>query len=190
MKIILATESPYRKEAFGFLGIPFESEGSNIDESLVKRDNPEKLVLQLAELKSRAVAKNHNDSIIIGMDSVGWFNGKILEKPKSKEDAQLRLKFLSGNKYKFYTGIFMINTASGKFVNRLVETKVFVRKLSEEEIRKYLEEDPGYNTYALGYDPLAHSSSAFNEKIEGSYNNALRVIPLEIIPEMLFGLGR
>ncbi len=188
-KIILATTSPYRKEAFGFLGINFEVEGSKIDESQVERTNPEELVKQLSKLKTEAVAKNHSDVIVIGMDSVGCFEGQILEKPKLKEEALRRLKLLSGNNFQFYTGVCMINTTQNKVLSKIVKTEVYLRKLSDGEINKYLEEDPNYNTYALGFDPLGHSSSAFIQKIEGSYNNLLRGIPLEVINEMLSEVG-
>ena len=79
-KIILATTSSYRKEVFGYLGIPFEAEGSNLDESQAERNNPEELVKTLSKLKTDSVAKNHLDAIVIGLDSVGFFEGKILQK--------------------------------------------------------------------------------------------------------------
>lgn len=184
-KIILATASPYRKETFGYLGIPFEIEGSNVDESQVERNNPEELVKNLSKLKAEAVAKNHSDAIVIGMDSVTYFNGKILEKPKSKEEDFQRLKALSGNNHRFYTGICIINTVSGKILSKVVKTEVFMRNLSDEEITKYLDEDPNFNTYALGYDPVKHVSASFVQRIEGSYYNLLGGIPLEVIVEML-----
>ena len=189
LKIILATSSPYRREAFGFLGMDFKAESSDIDESVVERNNPEDLVKKLAKLKAEAVAKNYPDAIVIGMDSVGCFNGKILEKPKSKEVAFNRLKDLSGNNHQFYTGICIVNTSLDKTVEMVVKTEVFMRDIFDEEINKYLNEDPYYNTYALGYDPLGHSSSSFIQKIEGSYNNLLRGIPLEIMPGMLIEAG-
>ncbi len=188
-KIILATTSPYRREAFKFLGIDFEAEGSGVDESQIDRDNPEELVKQLSRLKAEAVAKNHPDAIVIGLDSVGYFNGQILEKPKSREEAFQRLKSLSDNSYQFYTGIYMVNTASNKNISKIVKTEVFMKSISDSEINKYLDEDPNYNTYAEGYDPLRHSSSAFSKGIEGSYNNLLRGIPLEVIIEMLSEAG-
>jgi len=188
-KIILATTSPYRREAFGFLGINFEAEGSKVDESQVPRDNPEELVKALSKLKAEAVAKNHADAIIIGMDSVGFFEGKILEKPKSKEEGFQRLKNLSGNNFQFYTGIYMINTSDNKMISKIVKTDIFMRNLTDFEINKYLDEDPYFNTYALGFDPLGHISSSFAEEIKGSYNNLLRGIPLEVLPEMLLRVG-
>jgi len=188
-KIILATTSPYRRETFGYLGIDFETEGSNVDESQLERNDPEELVKQLSKLKAEAVTKNHSDAIVIGMDSVTYFNGQIFEKPKSKEEDFQRLKTLSGKNHQFYTGIHMINTSSGKTLSRVVKTNVFMRKLSEEEINRYLNEDPNFNTYALGYDPVKHYSASFVQKIEGSYYNLLGGIPLETIVEMLKEMG-
>lgn len=188
-KIILATTSPYRREAFGFLGIDFETEKSNIDESQVEKNKPEELVKKLAKLKAEAVARNHSEGIIIGFDSAGWFNGFLLEKPKSRDEAFNRLKALSGKKHQFFTGIYMLNVSTGKSLSRVVQTEVFMRDLSEKEINKYLNEDPYFTTYATGYDPLGHSSASFVKRIEGSYNNLIRGIPLEAVVEMLPEVG-
>ena len=188
-KIILATTSPYRIEAFEFLGIDFQAEGSKVDESQAERKEPEKLVEALSRMKAEAVAKNHKDSIVIGMDSVAYFEGRILEKPKSREEDFERLKALSGKQHRFFTGIFMINTATGRENTSVVMTEIFFRRISEKEINQYLDSDPHFNTYALGYDPLRHISSSFIRKIEGSYNNIIRGIPLEVVIEMLHDMG-
>jgi septum formation protein len=185
MEIILGTTSPYRREAFAFLGIDFKAEGSDVDESQVDRDDPEILVKILSKMKAEAVAQRHKDAIVIGMDSVGHFAGNILEKPKSRDEAFQRLKNLSGNSFDFYTGITLINTSTKKVLQRVVTTNVLMRELSDDEINFYLDEDPKYNTYALGFDPLEHSSSTFTKDIKGSYNNLLRGIPLEVMPELI-----
>ena len=83
LKVVLATSSPYRQEAFEFLGIDFEIEGSKVDESQVERADPQELVKQLSKLKAETVASKYPEAVVIGMDSVGYFNGQILEKPKS-----------------------------------------------------------------------------------------------------------
>jgi septum formation protein len=184
-KIILATTSPYRKETFEYLGIPFEAQASKVDESQLERGDPEELTKSLSKLKAEAVACNNINSIVIGMDSVGYFNGKILEKPKTKEEAFERLKNLSGNNHQFYTGIHIIDTDSQKTLSKVVKTDVFMRNISDEEINRYLETDPYFNTYALGYDPVKHISSSFVKEIRGSYYNLLGGIPLETIVEML-----
>lgn len=189
MKIILATKSPYRKEIFGYLGIPFEVDGSKVDESQLERNNPEELVKSLSRMKAEAVAKSHQDSIVIGMDSIACFNGKIMEKPKSKEEEFQRLKELSGNNFQFYTGVHMINTSTDQTLSEVVKTEVFMRDISDKEINKYLDEDQNFNTYALGYDPIKHISASFIKKIEGSYYNLLGGIPIETIVEMLREVG-
>jgi septum formation protein len=188
-KIILATTSPYRKETFEYLGIPFETQASKVDESQLEREDPKELVKNLSKMKAETVASNNGDSIVIGMDSVGYFNGEILEKPKTEKDAFLRLKNLSGNNHQFYTGIHLIDTNSKKTLSRVVETDVFMREFSDEEINQYLKTDPNFNTYALGYDPVKHISASFIKKINGSYYNLLGGIPLESIVEMLKEIG-
>lgn len=189
MQIVLATTSPYRREAFKYLELDFITQASNVDESKVRRDNPEELVLTLAKLKADRVAGEYSDAIVIGLDSVGYFKGKILEKPKSKEENAKRLKMLSGKTHEFITGIYMVNIKSGESISRVVRTKVYLRKLSNEDINKYLDEDESWKTLAAGYNALDHYSATFVKRIEGSPHNLLSGIPLEIIPELLRKLG-
>jgi len=189
-KIILATSSPYRQEAFRFLGLDFIAQSSDADEDFDGRpDSPEKLVLCLSKMKAEVVAKKYDSGIVIGFDSVGWFNGQVLEKPKSREEAFKRLKSLSGNTHQFYTGIYMINLESKKEISKSAITDVEVRNLLDYEINKYLDQDSRFNTYAIGYDLLGHYSSTFVKRIKGSYNNLIRGMPLEMIVEMLFDIG-
>lgn len=185
-KIILATTSPYRLEAFGMLGIDFSGEGSNVDEKFADRPNtPEELILELAKRKAESVAVNHKEGVVIGFDSVGWFDGQILEKPQSRREAFDRIKNLSNKTYTYNTGIHVIDIGENKVISKAVATEIDVREITDEEIDKYLDQDPKYNTYGNGYDPLGHYSSTFAKSIRGSYNNFLRGIPLEAIVEIL-----
>lgn len=189
-KIILATTSKWRIQAFEMLDLPFESEGSNVDENFAERpEAPQELVTELAKRKAEAVAKNHKEGIIVGFDSVGMFENEILEKPKSKEEAIERLEKMSGKDFKFYTGICLIDAETKKKLQDVVMTKAFMGKLSPTEIEKYLGQDEYFTSYALGFDPLGHYSMSFVEKIEGSYNNLLRGIPIEKIVSMLKEAG-
>ena len=193
MQIILATTSPYRKEAFAFLKIPFIVKGSEVDESKLKgihRNDPRDLVFALAKAKAEAVAKNYKkmlnkDAIVFGFDSVGIFEGKFLDKPKSREQAFDRLKRMSGNMHEFITGVYVINTKTGKTISRLVKTIIYFRDFSDEEINKYLDEDELYKTLAAAYNALNHYSATFAKRIDGSPHNLLSGLPLEIIPEIL-----
>ncbi|MBU4070471.1 MAG: septum formation protein Maf [Nanoarchaeota archaeon] len=189
-QIILATTSKYRKEVFGYAGYDFIAQGSNIEENFKGRPNtPKELVETLSRLKAENVAKEFKSGLVIGFDSIGHFNGQILEKPKSKEEAYKRLKSLSGNKYEFFTGVHIIDLDRQNARSKVVKTEVFMRQLYEDEIKKYLEEDSSFNTYAQGFDPLQTRGMTFIQKINGSYNNILRGIPLESIVEILNEVG-
>jgi len=190
MKIILATSSPYRIKAFKMLGLGFEAEASNAEEKFAGRPNdPEALVKELARRKAEAVARRHKEGIVLGFDSIGFFEGKILEKPGSRQDAFERLKMLSGKKFRFYTGTHFIDLAKNKTLSDVSKTDVWMRKLSEEEINAYLDSDKRFMTYALGFDPEASYSTSFAEKIEGSYNNLIHGIALETVVKRLRQMG-
>lgn len=190
-KIILATGSPYRKKAFKMLGVPFSSRASRLHEEYYNRpENPIKLVEELARKKAALVAKKYKNGIIVGFDSVGYFQNKILEKPKNREEAYERLIIMSGKNFQFYTGICLINAKTGKKYERVAGTDADMRNIGTREIAKYLDEDPRFTTYALGFDPLNHSSASFIKKIEGSYNNIIYGLPLELTAEMLDNLKK
>jgi septum formation protein len=190
MQIILATKSPYRKEAFECLGLDFICEGSEVDENFSGRPNdPKKLVLELAKRKAEFVAKNHKEGIIIGFDSIGWFNGNVLEKPKDRQESFERMKMLSGKIHYFYTGVHIINIVKNITKSEISETEITLRDITEAEISKYLDQDHSFNTYAIGFDPLGHYSMSFAINIKGSYNNYLRGIPIELIVKMLKEVG-
>ena len=188
MQIILATLSPYRREVFESLKIPFKVKASKVDESQLERGDPVKLVRELAKLKAEAVAKNYKSAIIIGFDSVGFFNGKTLEKPKSGKEAFKRLKALSGKKHYHYTGIHIINTVSGKRISKVDKITIFMRAFSDKEIKKYVKTDPAFNTFALGYNTQKFISASFIRKIEGNHLN-LQGIPLSVLMQMLNKIG-
>lgn len=189
-KIILATASPYRQEAFKMLDIDFEAIASNIDENFSGRpSDPQELVKELAKRKAEFVAQKYKSGIVIGFDSIGCLGDEILEKPKSREEAYDRMKKLSGKMHQFYTGICIINIDESKTLSRVVKSDIKLRNISDLEINKYLDQDPYFNTYAIGFDPLGHYSVSFTENLTGSYNNYLRGIPLETIVEMLLKIG-
>ncbi len=188
MKIILATTSPYRKEAFKFLKIPFTSEGSDVDERAVKKSNPEDLVSELAKMKAEAVAKKHADAIVLGFDSLGYFEGRILEKPKTRDEAFDQLKMMSGNMHELINCTYAINTKTKKTRSHITKTKVYFRELSDNDIDKYLDEGDDYKTLAAAYNALGNYSATFVRRVEGSHN-LFHGLPLEIIPELLKEIG-
>ena len=85
-KIILASQSPRRKELLGKTGFPFEVVVSDCDENTDEK-RPDKLVMELASLKAHDVYLKRNGNIVLGADTVVAHKGEILGKPKDKEEA-------------------------------------------------------------------------------------------------------
>jgi len=186
MKIVLATTSKYRIEIMDLTGIPFEAKASNVNENFENRpDTPEELVKHLSKLKAEAVAKDCSDALVIGFDSVAYFNGKILEKPKSYEEAFERLKSTSGKSHEHYTGISLINTKTGNVSQEVVKSIIYLRNISDEEIKRYLDSDEGYKTHAYGYEAINQLSATFIKHIEGDFYSFARGMPIATIIEMI-----
>lgn len=124
-KLILASQSPGRKQVLEEEGFIFEIIPSNYEEDMSISLDPKELVLRLSLGKARDVAKNSPDAIIIGADTVGVYNGKILGKPHTKENAKEMLLVMNNDVHSMITGLSIIDTASGKEINQSFETKVY-----------------------------------------------------------------
>ena len=104
-KIVLASQSPRRKQLLSEAGYEFDIVVSDTDENISAPDG-EMLVKELALLKACDVAKSIDyDAYVIGADTVVCINGRVLGKPKNKRHASLMLKLLSGRAHQVYTGV-------------------------------------------------------------------------------------
>ena len=187
-KIILGTSSPFRREMMELTGFEFTADSADIDEKFEGRpSDAEELVLLLSKLKAGAVAKKHENAIVIAFDSVGFFEGKILEKTKSYSKSFERLKELSGKKQEFVTGITVINTRTNKTYQGIEKSEIEYRELSDDEIKKYLDEDEKkmYEKTALGYDPVHKRAQSFIKFMKGDPNNIFGGFPVSKIIEMI-----
>lgn len=81
MKIILASESPFRRRALQMIGVSHETHPSRIDEKMLRDDDPERLTLKLARAKAEQVAKQYPEAIIVAGDAVAVKGNTIFEKP-------------------------------------------------------------------------------------------------------------
>ena len=102
--IILASNSPRRKELLELMGIPFTIQSSTINETITKT-KPEEVVIQLSSQKAIDVANtcNQDNSIVIGADTIVWDNHRILGKPKDESEAFRMIQDLQGNSHFVYT---------------------------------------------------------------------------------------
>lgn len=157
MKIVLASESPRRKEILSNIGLSFESIPSKLDETKYEYLKPTEMVRKLAEDKAVTVSRIISDStIVIGSDTVVVYKDKVLGKPKDNKDAYKLLKTLSGSKHRVYTGIALIDTSTGKKYLEHAYTNVYMRDLSDNEIKFYinsgepLDKAGGYGIQGIG----------------------------------------
>ena len=185
-KIILASGSPRRKQILEQVGLKFTIEVSDYEEKPISGVKPYEFVETLSLEKAKAVAKNHNDAIIIAADTIVFLNNQILGKPKTKEDARGMLKKLSGNTHSVFTGFTIIDTVNKRTITNHVETKIRFKNLSEEEILAYIEtKEPMDKAGSYG---VQDRGALFVEHIEGDYSSVMG-LPILKIFEILKEFG-
>ncbi len=140
-RIILASESEIRKKALNILGLTYETALVNVDENALRDEDPLKMALNISEAKARAVAATE-EGIIIAGDAFLLFQGEILDKPHSLEEAYAMLHQLSGNKHTFVTGLAVYDTQTQKMRSSTAICDMYFRTLSHEEIVDYCNRNP------------------------------------------------
>jgi len=176
-KIILASQSLRRRDLLKQIGLEFEVDPSNYEEDMTLDMEPKKLAEHLSLGKAKDVASRHKDSIIISADTIVAVDNEVFGKPKTLERAKYMLQKLSGRAHSVITGFTIIDTETNKQISRSVETKVYFKKLSEQEMDAYiatgepLDKGGGYAIQGL--------AALFVEKIEGDYFN---IVGLPIMP--------
>lgn len=170
MDIVLASASPRRREILNIFNLEFKVEPSNIDEC-INIDDPCDLVESLAYNKALDISKRIPGSLIIGADTIVYFNEKILGKPKSKDEAYEMLKSLSGNVHSVITGISLVCEDENIALKDHEITKVYFKILTDEEIWSYI--DTGEPLDKAGSYGIQGIASVFVEKIEGCYFNVV-----------------
>jgi septum formation protein len=181
--IILASSSLRRKRLLEEAGYKFIVDSSNFDESKVTTRNPHEMVKQLSVEKAREIAKRHSNSIIIGADTTVFCDGQILEKPKDTEDAKRMLQFLSGKAHVVITGVTVIDTETNQETTDIEESKVFFKKLTDEQIDEYVKTGQALDK-AGAYAIQEGLSQNFIEKTEGEYTNIVG-LPRNLVKQLL-----
>lgn len=167
MKIVLASESPFRKHALDLLGLPYETFPAAIDEKAVRHDNPADLTRILAEAKARKVASQFNDAVIVAGDAVAAKNGRIYEKPRTLEEAAQFLRELSDSEFQFITSLVVLRSGTNKMLSAVETLNITFRPLTGREIEAYIRRYPVLNYAGAFEDNAVH---LFAEHVSGSYN--------------------
>ena len=185
-KIILASASPRRKELMALAGYEFEIKVSHKEE-VYQSTKPDEIVKELSLLKASDIAEQieQKNVVIIGADTVVAYNGKILGKPESKEDAFRMIKSFQGDKHQVYTGVAILefdSEGNKSLINHAVKTDVYVNAMTDEEIWNYIEKDNIMDK--AGAYGIQSGFAIHIEKIEGDYFNVVG-LPISYIYEAL-----
>ena len=185
--IILASTSPFRQLLLQKLCIPFQCEKPNVDESELCGETAQQLVQRLALAKATAVSDKFTQHLIIGGDQVAVINGNIIGKPHGFDNAFSQLKQASGQIITFYTGLCLLNSATGH-AQTIVETfQVHFRQLSDVMITNYLNKEQPYQ--CAGSFKSEGLGIALFSKLEGKDPNTLVGLPLITLIELLNNEG-
>jgi len=182
MKLILASKSKQRKDIFDMIGLKYEVVESLAEEKSSATD-PEIYVKELSKGKADSVEKQIKEkAIIIAADTVIYMNNKIYEKPKTKEEAFNNMKEMSGKVTYAITGITIKDMYQNKEISFSDTAEVWVRKLKEEDIKWYVENEKRI-LETSGYTMLG-KASIFLEKVNGDYNTLFGISPSKIYEKL------
>lgn len=166
------------------MGIPFRVVKSSYRESPIKNIPPSRLVLVHAKGKAEKARAPKNTRCILAADTVVVYRNHILGKPKNWSDAVRMLSMLSGKWHSVYTGVVLVDRKQNKIFKGVNQTKVRIKKLSEDEIKTYVKKINALDkagAYAIQAKPSIVS------RIRGSYSNGVG-LPKERVRQLLRNL--
>ena len=187
MSVILASQSPRRKELLGLFHIPFLIRVADIDETMNDALPAYEEVARVSRQKALAVERTAED-IVIAADTIVVCQGKVLGKPKDEADAKKMLQLLSGRDHQVMTGMTVIKGSACRTITEV--TDIHFRPLSEKEIDAYIaSKEPMDKAGSYG---IQGGAALFAEKMVGDYYNVMGLpvcrlwqILSDIAPEIL-----
>lgn len=170
-RLILASASPRRLDLLSQIGVaPDAVAPAHIDETPKKDELPRQLAERLAQEKAAAVAADHADAAVLAADTVVALGRRALPKAEDRETARRCLQAMSGRRHTVYGGIALI-APDGALRTRLVTTAVAFKRLTEQEIARYLDSGE-WEGKAGGYG-IQGRAAAFVRLVNGSYSNVV-----------------
>jgi septum formation protein len=182
--LVLASQSPRRKELLEILGVPFSIVVPAIDESPKAGESPEDYVVRVAREKALDVASRVSKSIVLSADTVVTIDGEILGKPRDRADAIGMLTKLSGREHLVFTAVCVIKQVEDVMQAALEKTAVSFRHLSPREVEDYIGREDVMDK--AGAYAIQGFASVFIPRISGSYSNVMG-LPLARVYELLDG---
>ena len=184
--LMLASSSPRRRQLMADLGVPSEVTTPDVDESAAADEAPEDTVRRLALAKARAASQRHPGRPVIGADTLVVLEGRVLAKPADVAEAHRMLMSLRGRVHTVFTGVAVVDGATGHSKVDLCESRVLMRNFSASEIQQYVasgspfDKAGGYGVQDRTLNPVSH--------LDGCRTNVLG-LPLCTMARMLKEMG-
>lgn len=187
MNVILASQSPRRKELLGLLRLDFTVRVADIDETMDPNLPAREEVARVSRLKAQAVP-HESDDIVIAADTIVVCENEVLGKPSDEADAFRMLKLLSGRDHQVMTGLTVLR--GDRTVSCTEITDIHFRNISDSEILSYIQ--TGEPMDKAGSYGIQGGAAVFAEKLVGDYFNVVGLpvcrlyqVLQEIAPEIL-----
>ena len=187
MNVILASQSPRRRELLGLFHIPFTVRVADVDETLIPGAAPYDEVARLSRMKALAVERTADD-VVIAADTIVVCDGHILGKPKDAHEAKAMLRLLSGRDHQVMSGMTVLRGDAATVVTEV--TDLHFRELTDKEIDDYVASgEPMDKAGAYG---IQGGAALFCQKLSGDYYNVvglpvcrLAQILRQVAPELM-----
>ena len=168
MQLILASQSPRRKELLGLFRIPFSIQVADIDETMDSHKTPYEEGARVSRLKAEAIPRERDD-VVVAADTIVVCDGEILGKPKDETDAFRMLRMLSGTDHQVMTGMTVLRGDTALVCTEV--TDIRFRPLSDREIHAYIRTgEPMDKAGAYG---IQGGAALFAERMVGDYYNVM-----------------
>lgn len=183
-EIILASQSPSRKELLSRIGLPFSCAPQDIDETPYHREKPHPYVRRLAHEKALSAKKRYPNAVIIAADTIAYKGHTILQKPNDAQEAQAMISMLSGTRHRIFTGL-CVSYKERHCVKSFV-TRVQFRRLHASSIKTYVASQK-WRGVSGGY-ALTSPSISFVKSLNGSLSSVIG-LPLAELCTILHSFG-
>jgi septum formation protein len=184
-KLILASNSPYRRLLLQRLRLPFGVVSPQLPETRSGGETGQEMARRLAVAKARAVAARYPGAIVIGSDQVAVLDDRLLGKPGSAGKACRQLSQCAGRRVVFYTGLCVVSENSQQ--DAVESFQVHFRQLSDREIQRYVELEQPLD--CAGSFKCEGLGSVLLERLNGDDPTALEGLPLIRLASMLRATG-
>ena len=187
MELILASQSPRRRELLGLFRLPFTVRVADIDETMDPTLPPAREVARVSLEKARAVERGADD-VVIAADTIVVLGERLLGKPTSEAHAEEMLTALSGRTHQVMTGVTVLR--GDRAITATEITDIHFREISSREIRRYIA--TGEPMDKAGSYGIQGGAALFVEKLQGDYYNVMglpvcRLLQMlrELAPDMM-----